>query len=88
MHTCLEHLGELGDILVGDLSHLGLLDELCEFGGCGLRLFPILRPGDQIVPSQVRDSRELGGFGAPGRYVTVISVRMFSYGRASVFASI
>lgn len=46
MHTCLEHLGELGDILVGDLSHLGLLDEFCEFAGCGLRFVPILGPDD------------------------------------------
>lgn len=41
----LEHLGELGDVLVGNLPHLGLLDKLRQLACRSLRLPPVLRSG-------------------------------------------
>lgn len=51
--THLEHLSELGNILIGDLSHLGFLYKLRQFPGRGLRLLPVLRPGQEFKPTKI-----------------------------------
>ena len=53
----LEHLGELGDVLVSDFSHLGLFDELRQFCGGSFSLFPVLRPAQQTKEANLRVRR-------------------------------
>lgn len=48
----LEHLGEFRNVLVGDLSHLGLLYELCQLPSCSFGLFAILRPASKSSTRQ------------------------------------